>query len=98
MLVVVFTAAIYIIQVFLALLRLGGHRQIALCPGIAHLHLVGQQKLSKQPACQHLLRIFLVEYAHGRALGNHFGILRIKLGNRHDFHLEIRNIFFLNIQ
>ncbi len=46
--------------------------------------------LGKQPGGQHLLGVLLVEDTEGGPLGNHLGMLRVKLGNHHHFGFKVR--------
>ena len=66
-----------------------GH--IALRLGIGNLHIVGEQKLCKQPGGQHLLGVVLLEQAHAWPLGDHFGVFGVVLGHRVNRRLKADN-------
>lgn len=87
--VVVLPGSGQIVLILLRLLGLGGDGDIPLGLGVGDLYLVGEQELGEQPGGQHLLRILLVEDTDGGALGDHLGVLRVKLGDGHDGRLKV---------
>ena len=78
---VIRTALGQILLILCGVLCLRGYRYITFCLGISDLHIVGKQILGKQPGCQYFLRVRFIENADGRTLRDHFGMLRVKLGN-----------------
>ena len=96
--IVVLARTAEIVLILLAVLRLGGDGDVALGLGIGDLHVVGQKILGKEPGGQHLLRVGLVEHADGGTLGDHGGVLGIKLGNGQDRRLKLHHLVGADIQ
>ena len=95
---VIRTAFGQIILIFCGVLCLRGYRYIAFCLGISDLHIVGEQILGKQPGCQYFLRVRFIEDADGRTLRDHFGMLRVKLGNHPYGGLKLHQRVFADIR
>ena len=76
---------------------LKGHRQVTLGLGVGDLHFVGQQELGKEPGCQNLLGVRLVEDTDGGTLRDHFGVFRIELGNGPYRHFEVCDVGLVDV-
>ena len=95
---VIRTALGQILLILCGVLCLRGYRYITFCLGISDLHIVGEQILGKQPGCQYFLRVRFIENADGRTLRDHFGMLRVKLGNHPHGGLKLHQRILADIR